>query len=128
MKLYICVCEAKTILTVSFQISLKVARDEHQKQEQLHLDEKQELLDRLHEKDVQYQVTPADAGHGGHERGRMVTGFQVRIPIPVLGLKRRSKGLFRSNLLTFFDYIKKCVLLQVAPTAFGSWLAPSSPG
>ena len=39
-----------------FQISLKVARDEHQKQEQLHLDEKQELLDRIHEKDVQYQV------------------------------------------------------------------------
>jgi uncharacterized protein YqfB (UPF0267 family) len=33
-----------------------VARDEHQKQEQLHLDEKQELLDRIHEKDVQYQV------------------------------------------------------------------------
>ncbi len=44
------------LLCTSFQISLKVARDEHQKQEQLHLDEKQELLDRIHEKDVQYQV------------------------------------------------------------------------
>ncbi len=44
------------IRNLNFQISLKVARDEHQKQEQLHLDEKQELMDRLHEKDIQFQV------------------------------------------------------------------------
>ena len=124
MKLYICVCEAKSILTVSFQISLKVARDEHQKQEQLHLDEKQELLDRLHEKDVQYQVTQACTGLGGSERGRMVTWFAVRIPVPVLEEKRRRKKLFRSKLRTFFDTIQKYVLLQVPLVAFGSRLVP----
>ena len=37
------------------QVSLKVAREEHQKQELLHLQDKEQLSERLHEKDVQYQ-------------------------------------------------------------------------
>ena len=34
---------------------MKVAREEHQKQELLHLQDKEQLSERLHEKDVQYQ-------------------------------------------------------------------------
>ena len=34
---------------------MKVARDEHQKQEQQHLNDKQVLTNQLHDKDKQYQ-------------------------------------------------------------------------
>ena len=36
-------------------MSLKVTREENQKQEQLHLNDKKQLMDQLHLKDVQYQ-------------------------------------------------------------------------
>ena len=42
-------------LCVGFQISLKVSREEHQKTEQLHLNDKKMLQDQLHSKDRQYQ-------------------------------------------------------------------------
>ena len=41
--------------TPSFQLSLKVAREEHQRQEQQHLNDKQLLSEQLNEKDRQYQ-------------------------------------------------------------------------
>ena len=37
------------------KVSLKVAREEHQKQEQLHLQDREQLTESLHEKDLQYQ-------------------------------------------------------------------------
>ena len=40
---------------VLLQLSLKVAREEHQKQEQQHLNDKQVLTNQLHDKDKQYQ-------------------------------------------------------------------------
>ena len=36
-------------------MSLKVAREEHQKQEQLHLQDREQLTESLHQKDLQYQ-------------------------------------------------------------------------
>ena len=43
------------------QISLKVSREEHQKTEQLHLNDKKMLQDQLHSKDRQYQEILRDA-------------------------------------------------------------------
>ena len=45
----------KTDRMMLFQISLKVSREEHQKTEQLHLNDKKMLQDQLHTKDRQYQ-------------------------------------------------------------------------
>ena len=36
-------------------MSLKVAREEHQKQEQLHLQDQEQLTESLHQKDLQFQ-------------------------------------------------------------------------
>ena len=38
-----------------FQLSLKVAREEHQRQEQQHLNDKHRLTEQLYAKDRQYQ-------------------------------------------------------------------------
>ena len=48
-------CRLYSLQTLKFQISLKVSREEHQKTEQLHLNDKKMLQDQLHSKDRQYQ-------------------------------------------------------------------------
>ena len=61
-------------------LSLKVAREEHQRQEQQHLNDKQRLTDQLYEKDRQYQEMIRDTkATQSEEVERMREHFEERV-------------------------------------------------
>ena len=87
-------------------LSLKVAREEHQRQEQQHLNDKQRLTDQLYEKDRQYQEMIRDTkATQSEEVERMREHFEERVREMEKRYSTRVSTL-RNDLQLRLEYLK----------------------